>query len=358
MRRLLDKRAFWSGTLKRGIISIPAAYTTGTISLTNGSASVTGSGTSWPTNDIVNTTVAVAVSNIGLQTVTPGSMSGITTDSVLYVDGAGTPEIVAVRKVTATTFTANFTKAHTAGFTLTASSLAGRQLRISSSDPTFTIRAVPSATSLTLDQPWGAAAASGQSYSIVKMYYTIATDIRDILIVADRSVPSRLRFHVPQAELNWRDPQRTESGDPHTLADYIPNEAGNMQYEVYPIQTSARQLDVLYTCQWPDMEAPGDVPPPFIDPTILTYGALADALRHNTGGRLGVDKDPSYDPVQADRYEAKFEIESDRAASADEGKALQAFEQSAAYLFGEGGGGPNFYQTHDLSAPDSAGIYW
>jgi hypothetical protein len=66
----------------------------------------------------VNTTVAAAVTVTGVQAVTPAAMTNIMPGMQLLIDGAGTPETVQVISITATTFTANFTATHLAGFTV------------------------------------------------------------------------------------------------------------------------------------------------------------------------------------------------------------------------------------------------
>jgi hypothetical protein len=50
-RRVVDSRPFY-GTLVKGQVTVPNAYTTGTVSVTNGNDSVTGTGTTW-TNSMV-----------------------------------------------------------------------------------------------------------------------------------------------------------------------------------------------------------------------------------------------------------------------------------------------------------------
>lgn len=74
----------------------------------------------------IATTVASAVSATGVQAVTPAAMTGIVPGSALYVDSAGTPELVYVISVTASTFTANFTATHSGGFTVTSALLQNR----------------------------------------------------------------------------------------------------------------------------------------------------------------------------------------------------------------------------------------
>jgi len=163
LRQCLDSRTYWADLLVHGIISVPDAYSTGTIAATTGSTTVTGTSTLWPVDDRVDTTVAEAVDEIGYVEVTPASMDNITADTLLYVDADMAPETVAVVMVTPSTFTAKFTMAHAAGFSVTSSSLAGRQLKVGNSHPIFTIRSVQTASSMTLDMPWGGPAISGSS---------------------------------------------------------------------------------------------------------------------------------------------------------------------------------------------------
>src|SRR5438094_5327163 len=61
LRRIIDQR-MWSGLLIKDQLVIPASYTTGTVTVTLNSPTVTGSGTAWPTNDLLNTTLSAAPS--------------------------------------------------------------------------------------------------------------------------------------------------------------------------------------------------------------------------------------------------------------------------------------------------------
>jgi hypothetical protein len=92
LRQILDHRTFWADLMKFGILPFPDPYTTGTISVAAADATVTGSGTAWPVSDVVNTTIAAGVPEFGYAEVTPVSMAGITPQSILYVDAAGTPD--------------------------------------------------------------------------------------------------------------------------------------------------------------------------------------------------------------------------------------------------------------------------
>ena len=94
----------------------------------------------------VATTVAAAVTVTGAQAVTPAAMTGINPGTELYVDSAGTPELVSVISTTATTFTANFTLTHAGAFTVTTAALLNRPVVFT---PAKAVNAVTSASTVT-----------------------------------------------------------------------------------------------------------------------------------------------------------------------------------------------------------------
>ena len=201
IRQAIDSRTYWSSLLTRGILNIPAAYKTGTVSIPNGSTVVTGSATAWPVNDVVNTTIPAGVSDLQYVEVTPVSMTGITNDSWVLVDTGASAEAVAVIETTATTFTAKFSKTHAASCTVTASRLAGRQLFLGAQFSPYLVTAVTSATTLLIQLPWGGPAATAVPYQIIQVYYSFASDMKDLLCVVDPSQPYELELHVPLARV-------------------------------------------------------------------------------------------------------------------------------------------------------------
>lgn len=343
VRSVIDKRPWWCGLIANKVIPIPDVYSTGSIDLTLGSTSISGTSTAWATNDVVNTTIPSAISQIGAQPVTPASMAGITEDSILYIDSAGTPEVVAVQQVGATQFIGVFQYAHNAGATVTCSSLVNRQLRLSYRNPIFTILAVPTATSMIVDQPWGIASTTGNAYQICKIYITIDPKIKMPMHVVDPVMGFQLQVSVPQAQLMAADPWRQATDHPRMLADYRPNVNGNMQYELYPPPTTARQYHVIYCQQWPDMVKPGDRPPPFINPAVIMNGAAADAL-----GTKVNREDEFVDKAQAAVYERKFIEGANDAIYADNSKAQQSLTWQYSQVYGAPGGSA-FWQSHDES---------
>ncbi len=351
VRSALDSDIIWAGLLKRGTIQIPAAYNTGSITLTSGSAAVTGTDTAWGYADAVNTTLSAAVTETGLQWVTPASMTGIDVDTMLVVDTGGSRELVAVVETDSTRFRANFRKAHSASATLTASALVGRQLKMGLNYPIYTVRAVYSATSMELDNPWAGTTLTGSSYTILKAYYTLAPNIKHLVTVVDQMQAIALKTHYPQTALNVEDPQRAASGWPYLMSDIGRNEAGNMQYEIYPHQTSPRHLGYIYVEQWPDMEEDGDQPPPFINPNVFLWGAASMALRTKVS-----EKDVYYDPASANFYEQKSLMELQLAISANQSKAQTWLGSEVERMMGGRGG--LWYQSHAVTAGEAHGGGW
>ncbi len=340
IRAVLDRRTYWSDLGERRVISLPAAYTAGTISLTAGSKTVTGAGTSWPVSDVVNTTLAEAIRSFGIPEIKPASMTGITGESILWVDNAGDPEAVVVRELRRDSFFGMVTKLYAAGVTVTQSSLVGRQLRVRTTDPIFTIRAVRSATSLELDQPWGGESVSDLPYSIRRTYVSLGLDLRKIVAAVDSSLGLPIAMHITQTHLNTVDPKRLSSGNVvQVLSPWAPSENGAMLYEVWPQTDSVRQIPVLIKKDWPEMKTRTDRPPFFIDPQIIKDGAIADVLRIRAN-----PKDEYFDPRLAREFEAKFESGLQGAVNADESRAMSDLQMF--YGANRVTPGADFWQQH------------
>ncbi len=356
IRYLIDSQPFWADLLSRGIISIPAAYVIGSVTLTTNSKTVTGVATAWPIDDVSTTIIPNGIRELGIQTVAPASMQGIATDAFLYIDSTGTPESVAVLETTRTTFTANFNQRHNMNCTATQSSLAGLQLRLAGNCPVFTVRGVHSATELEIDMAWGNATLTNSAYQIVKMYFSIAPDLKDIVNLWDPAQGRPLMFHKTQDWLNAIDPQRSATGVPLAMVDWSPSEAGSMQYELYPHQVGPYQLPVLYYRQWPMLKNPTDKPPWFINPSMIVDGAIADALRIRNQLVGSEQTDPFFDPKTAQIYETKFQAGMEAALNANESKAQKALEDYHSQWGGFVPGG-SWAQSH-IADGDWPGMSW
>jgi hypothetical protein len=346
VRRVIESRIYWSDLMFRGVISFPNPYIAGTVSVATGSAIVTGAGTAWPTNDVVNTVVPDGINDTGYQEVVPASMAGITEDSILLVD-PGTPsqETVPVTRLAANSFVGSFKFTHPVNVVIQQSSLAGLQFRLSTGDPIYTVLSVQSPTALELDNVWGGAPQTAKAYQVLKVYINMRSTFKDFFEngVVDQQTGYPLELHVSQATLNTRDPQRTDSGDPRLLSDCGANLNGNPQFEVSPIPGGARQLAFMAYAGWPELVRDTDPGPWFIDPAVIINGAIGEALMLNLGNR--VEKDPWFLPNVAREYDMRYAKSLAIAVNADESKALKQYDDGRRWLFGMGGG--SYWLQHD-----------
>jgi hypothetical protein len=349
MRQALDRKPNWSGLLKPVVLSIPTAYTVGTISVTTGSSNVTGSATDWPVHDVIDTTITEQIKAPGTYWVTPTSMAGFTQDSVLYVDAGGTPEIVPVLDTLNGHVQCPFAYAHSAGATATMSSLANLQLRLNSINPVFSVVAITSRTTLVLDNPWGQASSSGMSYQMLKMYTTFGVPVKDLIVVVDPVQQLTLRINVSQEEVSMYDPNRTASDSPQCIISLGPNANRNFLFEIYPPQITAWQLNALVHVQIPDMRLPFDMPPPFLNSNMLIMGALADAFR-TPCPRPPDGKDQFFSLENAAEYERRFDQAVIECMNADESLYQRAFTWAYSQTFGGASMGASWLQSHDMDA--------
>lgn len=343
MRQVIDARPFWSGMIGKGILNLPNSTTVGSVTITQNSPRVTITGNSpFPVSDVINTTLPDGIRNTGYQWVQPASMVGIDTNTLLYVDAAGTPEVVAVIETTVTSFRATFTQPHNSGCTATTSSLAYQQFSVGFQYPLYTVTAVIDANTFLIDPAWAGTTLVGTSYEILQVYSIFQPDLKDFISVVDPQTGQTLQVHYPRAQLDWDDPQRSARDWPQYVSDYsTPNLNGNAWYEIYPWNTSQRQLYYTYIKQIQDMKSPTDRPMPFIDPSIYVLGAIADAFRVMMQG-----DNPNFNLAAAEQWERKFQMSLINAMAADDGKCQAAYTWSKSANGAPGGA--NFWQSHDF----------
>jgi hypothetical protein len=164
----------------------------------------------------------------------------------------------------------------------------GRQFRTSTLTPVYTIIAVGSPTTLTLDQPWGAASASAQGYKIYIAYQIPPTDFHAFTTVWDANFSWSLWTDMSQAELNTYDAQRAAQGTPYVVADFdYTNLAfgGGVispqvpRFEIWPHQISAYVIPFMYEKRFPDLNDSNGELPRFIPGNVLLEGGLAALAR-------------------------------------------------------------------------------
>jgi hypothetical protein len=346
MRKLIDRRT-WAGLLVQSQIIVPDQYSTGTVTVTQGSATVTGAGTSWPISDLVNTTVAVAITETAiLIDVTPTSMAGIGLGDWLTL-GANTAseEQVLVVSLTTDTFRTICSKTHIVGVAITKSSLVRRQFRVSETVPWYSVKGVSTSTSLVLDDVFGGPTTVASNYSIFQGYVTFGNDCKFVMEVANLNRRYRLSLHMPQAAIMAYDPQRAATESTYTLLDLTPDEIGRPRYEWYPRPTSAQVFACLYYRQVPNLEDDEDTPPPFIASDVLVSAAIADALRYRP------KMNPHYSESMANQIATQkmneFELRAAQLGVADDGVYMNAIRWNFGAWRVWGGGDTQFGQSHD-----------
>lgn len=328
MRSMLNKRN-WSGTRKEVICYFPQAYTTGTISVTTGSTLVTGSGTGWPVNDVVNTTITEMVQSPFEQWVCLASMQGVTRNTILLIESGGpNQEICPVLDLLGNRVKCNFQYTHSAGTSAMAGSLNGLQIRPSGyTIPVFSVMAVTSPTTLVMLEPWAQTNQSGLGYNILVMYLAIDPNIKDIVYGTDPFQNINLWLHVPQQRLNRVDPNRLAYNSPVWVSDKGPNVNGIMTYEIWPPTFIVYQLNFMINLAWPDMRIPSDTPPPFMNENSIIYGALAQGYA-TWCGRQPTNQDPAYSLENSMKYAQMSDQSFIDAVQADESRTQTMFTYS------------------------------
>lgn len=205
--RRLNERRQWSWLIKQGQFILPALYKTGTVTVTNSSTTVTGSGTAW--------------------------------------DGT----------------------------------LIGRQFRIASSTPIYTIADVPDATTITLDMAWGAQSQSGVAYQIYQAWQTAPSDFQNFIALWDTQMNWALHLNVDQQLIDTADAQRANIGNSYVVSWHDWNEVANLpRYELWPhnVTTTGYCYPFLYRKKVVDLSDGGQLPP-YVRADILLEMALQQA---------------------------------------------------------------------------------
>lgn len=283
-RKLINERyrqivetGTWSAMRAENVIVIPDAYSTGTVTMTSNSTTVTGSGTSWT------------------------------------------------------------------------AALIGQQLRVNSRGPQFTITAVGSTTSLTIEMAWPSPTASAQPYTILQAYVTMPTDFKRFIAVYDALRQWRLFFNFSVQELAGMDPARTSVGDPWLLADYRQSTAGRVLYELWPGPTVARGYQYLYIKQAADLINDTDQPIYPLQGSELVYGALADVCSWPGTAEF---PNPLFERAQLHMpmFESKFRDAVNGAEREDQGTYLSWYQRPEFSTAPYAPIDSRFFQNHAIGA--------
>lgn len=326
-------RRTWSDLTK--FVTVPLANQTseGSVSTTFGSNAIVGSGTTWPVNDVINTTSVAPVTQIGMVRITPVSMAGIIPGTWLTLDLANSAqtEAVAVVYTIPGSFYAVLQNTHSANFQITKSSLAGLQFR--TTYPFYTVTSVLSSTELLIDSTWADITQTGASYQIMTIY--IQPDPYCWRVTQGWDAVQGIPLSVDKfsfQEVISGDPQLTASDNPTILCPVPPGGGEVAQWMVYPPQAGQYYINLVISRVWPRLIADQDQAPSFINPDVFVIKAIAEALRTKTVTQ-NMPKDPYYDLEASQIEEARGEKMVEEADEADEARLpsrLLSYERLAA----------------------------
>lgn len=162
-----------------------------------------------------------------------------------------------------------------------AASDVGRQFQVGNKAPTYSVSAVASSTSLTLDRVYGGdTVGAGLTYRILDAYVTCPADFQSFIAVYDPKQNWRLRHFVTQDEIGRLDPARTSAGTPWALVDRrrstLTATSGRAQYEMWPYSTSKRNYNYFYRQVSADLVNDSDTVIQAVRGDAVVIGARAD----------------------------------------------------------------------------------
>jgi hypothetical protein len=168
-------------------------------------------------------------------------------------------------------------------------SMIGYQFRIGLLTPIYTITAVNSATSLTLDDVWGGTTQNSIGYQIYYCYLIVPSDFHSFTAVWDPNFSWRLwTDNIKQEDLALYDGQRAAQGTPYVVADfdYTSLQVGGAtispplpRYELWPHQQIQYVIPFTYEKVPPDLDDANATLPRYIDGNVLMEGALSQCAR-------------------------------------------------------------------------------
>lgn len=315
LRAVLDRYPVWSGLLRKKSIHIRDSVHIPEVSLTYGSRIASISGVSAPVDDYGSAILVDGATGGLLRWVKLNQPIMLVPGDSVLISGGSATEAVAVLGVDGNQIRIQPSVSFPSGSFVSRSSWAGRQIRLSGSRQVMTVMAVASASSLILDRVWDGDPVT-DSAILMDAYVRIAHDVKQVIGMIDVPTRNTIHLYVSQSELTKIDPARLASGVPRMMSPAAVDPAGNLLFEIYPHQTSGREILCDYVIQWPDLEDGSDRLPPFMNPNIIMWRAAAQVLRLRVSGN-----DEYYDPPSAIFYEQRAAQALEEAIKADQGRS-------------------------------------
>lgn len=223
------------------------------------------------------------------------------------------------------------------------SAMVGRQFRSGFTNPIYTISAYNSATSITLDLPWGGATQSSAGYMIFQNLVSFGNNVKMLLCVLNQRQGYRCLLRVPQEAINIYDTWRSATGWTYIVASYAANSVGTPIYELYPAPTYQQVFPFLLYIQPPDLGLGGagddDTPVVFVRSDVVVLGALPDALTFRRNS-------PYYNPQLAQAKNLQYKEELQKMGDNDDNSLMKNYLWDySKYPFAQYGA--QWLQNHD-----------
>ncbi len=212
-RDIQDSRS-WSFLIEEGVLSAPASVTTGTVSISQGS-----------------------------KTLTPSATAITAWDALGAIIPIGT-----------------------------------RQIRFSSTGRIYNIDSYNGATAELKETFTETSLVDSSYTLFKCYYSAPSSDFRRFMSVVDMVDGRSLRLHLQKKQLDQQDPQRSTSEQPFCLASYKADSSGLPLYELYPHPTTARNYLALYQRQGSSLSEDTDAIPATLPTELLMARAKYHAF--------------------------------------------------------------------------------
>lgn len=182
--------------------------------------------------------------------------------------------------------------------------MAGRQIKLGATIPVYTIAAVESSTSLTIEETHLGSSLADVSYQILQVYFQSPADFLSWISVINTK--NWLKFHCNTytvEDIDARDPQRTVTGTPYIIAGGVYKDVVGSSpipmFEIWPWPVVEDIFPYTYWKRTTDFDQNFYLPA-VVTGDVLVTGMLADLCRWP-----GVEdrRNPMFSPASVEQYE-------------------------------------------------------
>lgn len=209
-----------------------------------------------------------------------------------------------VAEYTAGTVTTNGTSTIAGSGTTFTAAMVGRRFTVEGDGQRYYISAYVSAAEITLDRAVQRANASGLTYSIRKIDYSLPSDCEELISLRYEGTPIKLyRWDMQNFEQAY--PKDDAYGDPTWYLPTGRDSSGNLMVRFFPVPTSLMSFDLLYLKSLTDLSSSGDVSSvPIKYHDALVYYTLIKSFSYYNDATKAAEANAEYNSILADMVAA------------------------------------------------------